>query len=304
MEKGLYKRERNIDKCMNIAYIVLCHKNVKQINEMIDLLNDEKNAFFIHIDKKSSIEDKLKKADNIFILSPEKRIDILWGDISMIQATYNLLESVFQSKRKFDYVWLISGQDFPIKNKDAINQYLESNQGKNFIEIIGPQQVGYNRLKKRNELYYPQWMKKMNLFSKIIKFMYMILTGGLNRTIILKRKNNLNTEFYFGSQWWTLTYECAKEIFEMMADKKYINYYSSCLVPDESIIQTLFMKSSYRNAYQDKLTYVNWNGQINHPKTFTIDDYNELCNSKYFMARKFDEKVDNDIIEKLYKKLK
>ena len=40
---------------MRIAYIILCHKNAKQMNMMIDVLNDEENTFFIHLDKKSNI---------------------------------------------------------------------------------------------------------------------------------------------------------------------------------------------------------------------------------------------------------
>lgn len=30
---------------MRIAYIILCHKNAKQMNMMLDVLNDEENTF-------------------------------------------------------------------------------------------------------------------------------------------------------------------------------------------------------------------------------------------------------------------
>ncbi len=43
-----------------------------------------------------------------------------WGEISMIDATVNLMESVFTSKIKYDYIWLISGQDFPLKSSQEI----------------------------------------------------------------------------------------------------------------------------------------------------------------------------------------
>ena len=90
----------------------------------------------------------------------------------------------------------------------------------------------------------------------------------------------------------------------MLENSKYIDYYSHCLVPDESIIQTLYMNSSYKDCHSDKLTYVDWTNQLNHPNTFTINDFSKLINSNFFMARKFDENIDNDIIEKLYVNLK
>ena len=33
---------------------------------------------------------------------------------------------------------------------------------------------------------------------------------------LLDRKNTLNVDFYYGSQWWTLSYECAKEIYDIL----------------------------------------------------------------------------------------
>ena len=91
------------------------------------------------------------------------------------------MEVIFDADRVYDYVWLISGQDFPIKSKDEIVKYLEENKGKNYIEIIGKNDSCYKRLLKRNELYYPHWTKKNNTICKAIKLLYMIRTGGLHR---------------------------------------------------------------------------------------------------------------------------
>ena len=66
---------------MKIAYIVLCHKNVQQINKLLDLLYDEESAFFIHIDKKANIQKSIHVKPNIHILPNDKRIDIKWGNI-------------------------------------------------------------------------------------------------------------------------------------------------------------------------------------------------------------------------------
>ena len=95
----------------------------------------------------------------------------------------------------------------------------------------------------------------------------------------------------------------AKEIYDILLKGEYIDYYKGSLVPDESIFQTIYMNSRFKDKYYDKLTYVNWKGQINHPKTFTIEDCDELEKVNYLMARKFDEDFDDKIINKLYDEL-
>ena len=287
---------------MKIAYIMLCHKNPDQINKMIEVLDDGDNDFYIHIDKKSNIKQSIKVSENVFLLNDDKRISIKWGDISMIAATKNLLEAVINSNQSYGYVWLLSGQDFPLRKQQDIKDYLKKNQGKNFIEIIDEQDQNYYRLLKRNQLYYPDWMKKMTLLSRILKIIYMLLTGGLSRTLIFKRKNYLNVKFYFGSQWWVLTYDCIKEIYPQLDE--YMDFYKYCLVPDESVFQTIYMTTSFQNDHNDKLTYVDWNNQMNHPKVIRESDYEEIKKSKYLMARKFDQDVDEKIIYKLYFELK
>ncbi|WP_308698218.1 beta-1,6-N-acetylglucosaminyltransferase [uncultured Thomasclavelia sp.] len=287
---------------MKIAYIVLCHKNVQQINKLLDLLYDEESAFFIHIDKKANIQKSIHVKPNIHILPNDKRIDIKWGNISMIEATRNLIEAVFDDDKKYDYIWLMSGQDFPLRSKEDIKEYLEQNKGKNFIEIIDEKNIDYKRLLKRNELYYPEWIMKMTLWSRILKIAYMIITGGLTKTLFLKRKNVLGVKYYFGSQWWVLTYDCLVEMYKNI--DLFLIYYKNCLVPDESLFQTLFMNSNYKDTCMDKLTFVDWDGQMNHPKTFKIEDYNQLKTVDFLMARKFDENIDNEIIDKLFNELK
>jgi len=52
---------------IKIAYIVLCHKNAGQINKMIKKLDSKNCDFFLHIDKKSSIEEDIIKNNHIFV---------------------------------------------------------------------------------------------------------------------------------------------------------------------------------------------------------------------------------------------
>ena len=62
---------------------------------MINTLDDEDVSFYLHIDKKSDISNKIIKKENVFILDESKCLDIKWGQNQMIHATTNLLKEAF-----------------------------------------------------------------------------------------------------------------------------------------------------------------------------------------------------------------
>ena len=96
-------------------------------------------------------------------------------------------------------------------------------------------------------------------------------------------------------------------------NEKLINkMYSHTFCSDEVFLQTIcynnekFRTNLYYQGYDDNykanMRYIMWKNK--KPHTWRLEDYEELINSNYLFARKFDEKIDNQIIEKIYKKLK
>ena len=59
---------------------------------------------------------------------------------------------------------------------------------------------------------------------------------ALHLGTLLDRKNILNVDFYYGSQWWTLTYECAKEIYDILLKGEYIDYYKVSLLQKNNLL--------------------------------------------------------------------
>lgn len=283
---------------MRIAYIMLCHKNPEQINRFINSLQYQGNDFYIHIDIKSSIEDKLIASDNIFILKKSKRLDVKWGGVSMIHATLNLIKEVLDSDCYYDYIWLISGQDYPIKDNQTISKYLRNNSNTNFLHIIEDKKIIESFL-KRVELYYPEWMVQNNLWSKITKRTYSLLLRSKRLHKVFKRKNILDYDFYFGSQWWVLTYEAIEYVYELLEEKpEVLDFFEKTLAPDETFFQTILMNSSFRESIKNNLTYIKWEGGA-HPKTFTLEDIDELESKDFLLARKFDYDIDRDVFDKI-----
>ncbi len=75
--------------------------------------------------------------------------------------------------------------------------------------------------------------------------------------------------------------------------------------PDEMVIQTIAMNSNFRDKIYDEnnlqngsMRKIDW--ARGKPYTWQTQDFDELINSPYMFARKFDETKDKEIIDKLY----
>lgn len=280
---------------LNLAYLIQAHKNYEQIIKLVDILVDENTDIFMHIDKKNSQlfkELELRYADNnlVHIFND---IDVNWSGFSQVETTLRLMNEVKKSRKKFDYISLISGQDFPIKSKRDIKNYLLINKGKEFIEY---EDIGRHfwRLKCYNFFRENKYNRKLAL---------RILDNIIRRPqIFFIKRNNLNGKnLYFGSQWFTITFECMLYILEYLEENPgYIKEFKWTACPDEHFFQILILNSKFKdNVINNNLRYIIFLQGKNSPETITINDMKKLIESDKLFARKFDISIDQTIINKL-----
>ena len=112
---------------MKIAHLILAHKNPAQLERLLDVLDHPDFTFFIHLDKKTDITafKYLGKRKNILFV--KKRAKINWAGYGTIQATLNGFLEIIPGN--YDYINVISAQDFPIKPANYIYQYINDRKG-------------------------------------------------------------------------------------------------------------------------------------------------------------------------------
>lgn len=287
---------------MKIAYLILCHKEPEQINMLLQELIADGSDCYIHIDKKSSMsKDQLISSEHILFVPDERRVDIRWAANTMVRATLELLEVLIKGKRLYDYVCLLSGQDFPIKSSQYRSSFLQKNKGYNFIEVLSHEEYKYKRYDKRSLLYFPSFVYKSTFLAKAIRKLIILSTGGYTKTLSLfVRKNKSGVKFEYGSQWWCLTYECVLWMMDYIKNRVNVDYFDHALTPDECFFQSVFMMSPFNGLRKDRIMYLEWAENENNPRILRSEDYEMLvsCTDKLF-ARKFDIRVDQSIFEKL-----
>lgn len=215
----------------------------------------------------------------------------------MIEATLQLIEMISQSDQKYDYIWLMSGQDWPLRSANQIIEYVEQYRGEDFIEILSSGEAFERGYFKRNDLYYPNWIVSNKLHIKILKHLFWLVTGGKKSTRIFKRKSKIE-KFYYGSQWWLLSNPTVNSMMQFLhSNKWFVDYFRNSLVPDESFFQTLYGMITDVSKAKSAVCFVNWKGKRNSPAIFTCNDKNKLieAKNKFIIARKFDFKTDSSI---------
>jgi hypothetical protein len=103
-------------------------------------------------------------------------------------------------------------------------------------------------------------------------------------------------DWFFGSQWFAITYETMTYVLDEVDSKPYLKYFKNCICPDESFFQTIIGNSQYADKIKDYLTYVDWSEGKKNPKILSLEDYEQLKSSDKLIARKFNE-VNDKIAE-------
>lgn len=267
---------------IKFAYLIMAHDNQNQLISLLKLLDAAENDIYLHIDKKSKVINaeyiqKVIKNANLHIYN---KFNVRWGKISQTKCQIFLLEEAI--KTGHDYYHLLSGHDLPLKTNKEINVFFEKNYGKEFIHFESDDFCLKDACR-----YYHFNNKYIELF--LLK---------------LQKLSGLNRKLYCGANWYSITHKLAGELIQNK--KLMINEVNKTLNSDEYILQTFyrrFAKGNYQlykntknpNDYESVARLIDW--ERGNPYVWRKEDFNELVNSGRMFARKFDEKIDNEIIQ-------
>lgn len=285
------------------AYLILIHEDSLVLKRLIQLLDDENNDFYIHVDRHGALVDKeklqgLAKKSNIFFY---RKYKVYWGTNSITNAELYLLRQAV--KRQYDYYHVLSGADLPIKSKQQINQFFEENNGKEFIHF-GTRQYQED-IQQRYNVYH--FFSKQLGRKRDQKLWVDLETYSLaiQRRLHIDRTKKHSFTFYGGANWCSITSKLAA--YAVKNYPKYKRAFWATQISDEAIWQTIVMDSpfwenlyiaGFENNYDACLRYIDWNRGT--PYVFRNEDFDELMASDCMFARKFDAKIDQEIVEKIH----
>lgn len=272
---------------MTLAYLILAHNNPSQLKRLVQKLSSSQTDIYIHIDAKAKLADFMPIAalPNVYFVT--KREKVYWGAYSIVQATVNGFEQIIASSKAYDYITLLSGQDYPLKSNTAIQNFFKANEGKAFMEFYLVNDVWQEAIPRLNKYYLTNYP-----FAGSTK-----LEMLLNK-LLPKRLPPKDLVFVGRSQWFSITLAQAKYIVTTLAtNHKLRRYFSFTWGSDEFVFQTLLYNSPFKEQMvNDNLRYIDWSQGGASPKTLTMTDASTLLSTNKLYARKFNEATDVEIL--------
>ena len=287
---------------MKQVFLILAHKNPDQLEKLVNYLSANNCKVFVHIDRKQkkhfrTFISRFLAHKNIQIFAQFK---VYWGGYSQIRATFFLLKKAV-ADGDFDFVNLISGQDLPVARISAYNAFLEQHKDKSFVsyhKVPAPEQWSDRGGLDRVEYF---WITAFPKWSGFFFNRFLVIINAFQRRLNIFKKSRV--QLYGGANWFTLNKEMAVYVSALLQKNPAIlHWYKNTRCADEIILQTILMNSPFREKVVDRcLRLIDWSTGPEFPRTFRLEDKERLLNSGEFFARKFDEQVDKEIIDHIYK---
>lgn len=285
------------------AYLILAHNNFQILEKLIRLLDDPRNDIYIHVNKKArkfnpDYFKQIPKQSNLIFID---RLKLDWGAYSQIKAELALMKAAVT--KGYDYYHYISGVDLPLKSQDYIHDFFDRNEGKEFVHF--DRKENFRRYEDRIKYYHLFQCRPSTKPGRMFYRIFHEVTIGFQKLLGVDRLKGQKAEFWLGADWFSITDALARYILtqESFVDKTF----RYTRIGDEIFIQTIIYNSDFRDKLYDKnfdnnymacLRNIDW--MRGTPYVWKSKNFEELMNSGFLFARKFDSGYDSDIVNRIY----
>lgn len=307
-------------KKMKTCYLIMSHKEPEQIYRLIHTIKASSPNCCIIVSHDSTncsldISDFEQQSGIYFQFTKGER-----GDFSLISKCFSAINYLLSNNIDFDWLITLSGQDYPTQPLSELELLLSTTQYDGFLRFFpafspeSPWDIreSYQRYLyqyKKISLSLPKWMvsaiKPLKLVNYLQPFIRVHFSYGLRIGIKGKSIFNDNFNCYGGSFFSILSKKCVEYLNDFYhKNALVVEYYKCVLIADESFIQTALVNSKKFTFYNECKHYFDFSHTSHgHPAILTAKDYDAMTQSNYYFARKFDIKVDSQILDTLDEKI-
>ncbi len=291
---------------MRIAYIILAHKLPAQLIRLIKKLNAPSATFLVHIDKKADadvyekVREAFTEARNVHFLERHSRY---YGDYNHVRATLDGIQKMIELAVEYDYVLLLTGQDYPLRSNRQLQDFFRESQEKSFMEYFllpsnrwGDENGGLDRI----NYWHLHWRGSEFAYLKRSRLLRLIpdsIWNLLSRIFHFQRTLPEGFKWYGGSAYWCLSRACIEYVDEFVRNNRdFVQFFEHAKIAEETFFQTVLLNSPLKDQIiDDNLRFIDWSDS-RHPAILKEVDFERFFDSSKLFARKFDISKDEAVL--------
>lgn len=254
---------------------------------------------------------------------------LVWGDFSVVDMHWRCFQWALRNL-EFDWIILLSEQDYPIWPLEETERLLFRSESDAFMKAYTvdrttewPRALGYYRYfysyaplpgaAMLHHLPLPgaraagRWRQRLvNYVNRRPGRLVRVETypdGMSTRFGVRRRSTPFSSSFgcWVGKAWFAISRRAAEEVVSFVdSHPSYRKYYRWTVVPEESATVSIVMNSSALRVVERDLHFERWsNPYSGHPDVLGTGDLDDIVGSGTPFARKFDLRVDSQILDVL-----
>jgi len=252
---------------------------------------------YIHIDAKSKFanEDLTQEIKgNANVISMYR---VYWGGYNQLLSILSLLRTAL-SKKKYDHIILLSGQDLPVVSFNRLLDFFDQNPARSFIQSDKFPMSTWNY---NNGFGRVQWYWFMD-YSSRIKGVHAFhrWSHRFYNKFNLTRASSRGMDFYGGSDWWMLPGNVAEYCLKVFdQNRKIRKCFRYSFIPTEMFFQTVIGNSGFRETTTgNNHRFIPWgDDNTGHPGVVQKQHRDKIEAGDYLFARKFELQSDPELFE-------
>lgn len=273
---------------MTIGYVVSAYKLPAQLVRLVRRLRSDTSHFAVHVDAKTdrrTFDEMVSGTRDLGCVDFVERHVCNWGGSGHVLATLKGIEQLYAREIPFDYVVLLTGQDYPLRPAREIERALAEAGGLSFMNFWPLPHEG--------------WAGRGGLDR--LEHAHLVFGRGLHLELPWPRRrlpDGLTP--WGGGPYWCLSRAVVDDLRSYVkGHPEVVRFFERVWIADELFFQTIVLNSSHRDTLvNDNLRYIDW-GRTPAPAILTCADVDKMLASGKLFARKFDETVDARVLDLL-----
>ena len=286
---------------MKIVYAFTCHKMTNPLKHTVNYLSSfSENIILIHVDKKSNLEDfKILNNPNVHFIS--SRVNVRWGSISQIQSVLELMKASLTYS--YDYFFLLSGEDIPLKTDKELKKLLSQYSNYNFLYF--DEKMKDEVIEQRVKYIHPDiyYQRDKKLITKFQKKIFRLTRNWLYINKHFVKNNYRLPKLYKGTNWLSIKKETVEYILKYIKDNNwFLEIFDKSFCCDEVIFHTIIKTNPDIKFFEHpdypipSLRYIDWKSGPDYPRVLTEADKDKMATSNCFFARKINANASSDFM--------